>query len=156
MLRKVICLLLSLGGLWLVPADAAVYRWIDADGRTQYGDRPPPDGAEELRIRPQPATKGADTPLQDSQRRELRQKMLDAYREEREEKRQAREKRAAEQARRKAACAAAKDRVRRYESAAGLYELQSDGSRRYLSDGEYRATLDRARDEVRRYCSPGG
>ncbi len=31
-----------------VPASAAVYRWIDANGELQYGDRPPQDVAAEV------------------------------------------------------------------------------------------------------------
>lgn len=156
MSRKIICLLLSLGSAWLAPVDAAVYRWVDAHGRTQFGDRPPPDqSAEEVRIRQQPAASGADAPMVDQQRRELQEKMLDAYREEREQKQQAREKRAAEKARRKRACVEAKDRVRTYESAGGLYKLQPDGSRLYLSDEAYRVALRRAREAMKRHCRPG-
>lgn len=154
MSRRTICLLvLLISAVWLDSAHAAVYRWVDADGRTQFGDRPPSDrSAEEVRIRQRPAPDEAAAPMSDQQRRELRQKMLDAYQEEREEKRQAREQRVAEQARRKLACARAKDRVRKYETAAGLYQLQPDGSRRYLSDQEFRVSLRRARDEAKRYC----
>ncbi|WP_029133678.1 DUF4124 domain-containing protein [Sedimenticola selenatireducens] len=154
--RAIFLLLLLMSVVWLDSAHAAVYRWVDADGRTQFGDRPPPDrSAEQVQIRQQPVPDEAGAPMSDQQRRELRQKMLDAYREEREEKRQAREQRVAEEARRKMACARAKDRVREYETAAGLYELQPDGSRRYLSDEEFRASLRRARDEVKRNCRQG-
>jgi len=155
--RRTICLLvLLMSGVWLDSAHAAVYRWVDADGRTQFGDRPPSDrSVEEVQIRQPPTPDNAGVPMSDQQRRDLRQKMLDAYREEREEKQQARERRVAEQARRKMACARAKDRVREYETAAGLYELQPDGSRRYLSDEEFRVSLRRARDEVRQHCRQG-
>jgi len=154
--RAIYLLVLLLGGVWLQAAPAAVYRWVDADGRTQFGDRPPPDrSAEEVLIKQRPVPDGVGTPMSDQQRRELRQKMLDAYREEREEKQRAREKRAAAEAQRKMACAEARDRVREYESAAGLYELQPDGSRRYLSEEEFRVSLRRAQDEVKRYCGPG-
>ncbi len=155
---RIICIAaLLFCGCWVSVAQAAVYRWVDADGQTQFGDRPPSDLPVELmQIPERPASDGnAEAQLSDQQRRELRRKMLDAYQEEREEKRQARERRAAEEARRKRACIEAKDRVREYEAAAGLYRLQPDGSRRYLSAEEFRASLQQVRDEVRRFCRQG-
>jgi hypothetical protein len=155
---RIICILALLwGAVGLYPAQAAVYRWVDADGRTQFGDRPPPDRpAEQLQLRRPPAPGREAAPVTDEQRRELRQKMLDAYRDEREEKRRAREKRAAEEARRKLACVEAKNRVQVYESSAGLYQLRPDGTRRFLSDAESRVSLQRARDQVKRLCRQGG
>ncbi|WP_428622730.1 DUF4124 domain-containing protein [Sedimenticola sp.] len=154
---RIICIgALLLGVLWLTAASAAVYRWVDEQGRTQFGDRPPVDqSSEELPLKLRAPAQGNQPPATEQQRRELRQKMLDAYQQEREEKRQARKKRAAEEAKRKRACIEAKDRVREYESAAGLYDLQADGTRRYLSDKEFRESLRKARDEVKRLCRSG-
>ncbi|AKH20942.1 DUF4124 domain-containing protein [Sedimenticola thiotaurini] len=159
MLRKVICLLLSLGGVWWGLADGAVYRWVDENGRTQFGDRPPAGrSAEELQIksRPTPGSDGTDAPANAEQRRELQQRMLDAYRDEREAKQQAREKKAAQEAKRKRACTQAKDQLRSFEAAGALYKLQPDGSRRYLSDQEYQAVLRKTRERVKQYCRSGG
>lgn len=38
-------------------AQAQVYRWVDANGRTVFSDQPPPQGrrAETVKLRPQPA-----------------------------------------------------------------------------------------------------
>jgi glutaredoxin len=41
-MRTTLLIVLSLLSL---QAQAATYRWVDADGRVNYGDRPPPDGA---------------------------------------------------------------------------------------------------------------
>lgn len=156
MSRKVICLLLSLGAVWLVSADAAVYRWVDENGRTQFGDRPPVGrSADEVKIRKQAQPAGSGAPANAGQRLELQQRMLDAYRDEREAKQQAREKKAAQEAKRKRACAQAKDQLRSFEAAGALYKLQPDGSRRYLSDQEYQATLRETRARVKQYCRPG-
>ncbi len=157
MSRKVICLLLSLGAVWLISADAAVYRWVDENGRTQFGDRPPAGRkADEVKIRKQAQPGGAGAPANAEQRRELQQRMLDAYRDEREAKQQAREKKAAQAAKRKRACAQAKDQLRSFEAAGSLYKLQPDGSRRYLSDQEYQSVLRKTRERVKQYCRPGG
>lgn len=142
--------------LGLTSGEAAVYRWVDADGRTQFGDRPPVDhSAQEIQIRSAPASGVQSAPVTEQQRRELRQKMLDAYQEEREQKREAREKQAAAEARRKRACVEAKNRLLEYKDASVLYELQPDGSRRFLTDAEYQASLRQAEDEVKRVCRRG-
>jgi len=45
-------LLLLLLALLALPAAAQVYKWKDADGKTHFGDRPPPDArTEEVKIR---------------------------------------------------------------------------------------------------------
>ena len=135
-------------------AAAGVYRWVDEQGRVQFGDRPPAHKeAQQIELKTPPRSSSGSSPSQTpEQRREVRQKMLDAYRDEREQRQQQREQRAAEQARRQRACIEARDRLRLYRSTSALYELDEQGNRRYLSDEGYEAALARARQEVQRLC----
>lgn len=146
-----LCIVLSQG------AGAAVYRWVDEHGRVQFGDRPPArEEVEQIELKVPPPSSPGSTPAQTpAQRREVQQKMLDAYRDEREQRQQRRERQAAEQARRKRACIEARDRLRLYRSTSALYELDEQGNRRYLSDEGYEAALAQAREEVARLCGSG-
>lgn len=42
-------LVAAVGGLAVMPASAAQYKWVDQDGRVVYSDQPPPRGAEVLK-----------------------------------------------------------------------------------------------------------
>jgi hypothetical protein len=139
-------------------ADAAVYRWMDEQGRVQYGDRPPLDkNTDEIKIRSTPASRNDATnrPPSDLERKQLRQKMLDNYQEEREEKRQARKKREREAAQRKMRCVEAKDRLRDYEDSTALYDLQPDGTRVFLTKEQFQAEMMAARAAVKKLCGTG-
>lgn len=156
--REIIGWALLGGGLVLsLAVEAAVYRWLDEQGRVQFGDRPPAHRqVKQIELKTPPSAPGkvsTPTPAQTlQQRREVQQKMLDAYRDEREQRQQQRQERAVEQARRKRACVEARDRLRLYQSSGALYELEADGSRRFLSAEQYEAALARARNVVAQRC----
>lgn len=141
---------------YLLPlADAAVYRWVDEQGRVQFGDRPPPGRElETLNIKSVPTPRSAETNSSPSEleRQELRRKMLDNYQEERAERRQARKKRAQEAAQQRRLCVEAKDRLRGYEHSTALYKLQPDGTRLFLTREQFETEMMAARTAVRRLC----
>lgn len=58
-----------------MPVCAAVYKWIDEDGRTRYTDRPPPHRRAET-LRPLPAP--AEDPDGERRREVLRQHLKEA------------------------------------------------------------------------------
>lgn len=151
--RLLICLVLLCGQLLFSIASAAVYRWVDEQGRVQYGDRPPQDQKiKELKIKSAPSSERAVGQPTQQQRQEHRQKLLDSFREEREQKRADRKKREAQAEQKKMRCAQAKDRLREYENSSALYELQADGSRSFLSKAQFEAALKEARQAVKRFC----
>ena len=58
-------LLFALLAVAAVPAVAAVYKWVDRNGVTQYSSTPPPDGkVTKLHIRPAPPRKVIDAAAQ--------------------------------------------------------------------------------------------
>ncbi len=132
-------------------AGAEVYRWTDAEGRVHYGDRPSA-GSQSIPL--SAGTPPAQPPPGDAERLQRQQRMLDAYRQEREEKQQAEAKRKADDAERERNCAQARDSLARYERSSGIYEPQADGSRRYLSEAERESAIRAAQGDVKRWCGP--
>ncbi len=132
-------------------AGAEVFRWTDAEGRVHYGDRPSA-GSQSVPLTSGPAP--AQPAPSDAERLQRQQRMLDAYRQEREEKQQAEAKRKADDAERGRNCARARDTLARYERSGVIYEPQADGSRRYLSESERETEIRAAQGDVKRWCGP--
>lgn len=128
-----------------------VYRWVDADGRIQFGDRPPPEGAEPVIIRAAP---GADAELESRRRRgALLGEILGEDRAARDA-----ERRGDRQARldRRAQCAQAQQRLARMTHAGFLYEDSGDPLNPRILDDAERAGIERnLRDLVQRHCGTG-
>jgi hypothetical protein len=146
---------LRLAGIALALATGAagaqeIHRWTDAQGRVHFGDRPPeaagtyaPSGTE--------AAAAAASPSE-AERAQRRQKMLDAYQQERADRAEGEARQKAEEAERQRRCAHARDRLARYERGGRIYEPLPNGEQRFLSDDERDAELRTARNEVNRYC----
>ena len=139
-----------------VDLSADIYRWVDENGRVQFGDRPPQDkSADEIIIKMTPASStpsslGESTPQQD--RLEKQQQLLNKFRIEREESQQKAEEKKEKEAKRMRDCAYAKDNLKRYRSASGIYEPMPDGSKRKFSDAEIRNVIEQTQNEVERLC----
>ena len=147
--RMVFLLLLG----WTSLASASgVYKWVDEQGRVHYGERPPARmQAQEMQIK-SPAP-GDEAPVEDeATRRDKEQRLLRAFDEERAQKKEQQQKSREEQARRERNCMLARDRLRRYQSAGSLYNLDKQGERRTLSDAERSASEQRAQQDVARWC----
>ena len=138
--------------LWLVYvpiAAGAVFKWVDEDGRVHYGDRPETQRAAPVQIRPGPS---GPAPAAPANRAERQRRLTDSMESERLRRLESRQKAEAEKADRARRCNWARDRMRRYESAGFLYDLDSGGERRVLGDDERRRAMHRARQEVERWC----
>lgn len=129
------------------PAAAEVYKWTDAQGRVHYGDRPGGRHAQEVAT--DPASRGLGMGP-DTAREQ--QRLLQTLDEERAARKAAAEEAAAAKAKRQRNCTYARDRYESVRHAGYLYEPQSDGGRRVLSDAERRAAEAQAREAVRHWC----
>lgn len=125
-----------------------VYKWTDAQGRTQYGDRPPAAGAATVRTPVAPPAPDAGSDERKAQQRRL----LDAFSEERREQKERTEQAQREEQTRAGHCARARDRARGLEVAGQVYVLDGQGQRQYLDDGARSQALAKAREDVRRWC----
>lgn len=117
-------------------AHAAIYKWVDGQGRVHYGDRPPGGNAAEMDV---PASPRPGAAPDAAERLEKQRRLLRAYDEERRrrEERAARDRlRAADLERR---CEAARERLRLYRDAGYLFRKDALGERVILSDSERRA-----------------
>ncbi len=125
-----------------------IYRWVDAEGRVQFGDKPPPEGAERLEPAPAPA---GDPQLQ--QQRERGERLLDVMTEDRE--RRDDEQRAEQQAeaQRRSKCERARKTAAQAADVNFIYEPTGDPANpRILDEAERRDYEQQLQAEVRRHC----
>ena len=131
-------------------AEAAVYKWVDAQGVPHYSDQPPASGeAEELVIRYRKTDSGTlaakakaktDDVVPDAGgSQEPTPPADDADR----------DKVVAE---REAGCQRAKDRMSKYEQARRIYRPGANGERIYLTEEELDAERANARRAVDEWC----
>ena|ERR1700677_1857602 len=144
MKRVLLCVLL-MG--WSVMASAVVYKWVDAQGKVQYGDRPP-DGvhAEVVELlgihnsgHSNSAVTGADKPAAapTSPSATDTKKAVDN------DVAQVREKE----------CADAKDRYQKLIEGRRLYKTGENGERQYLTSDEIDAERLSAKRDVDDICN---
>lgn len=133
--------------LWAPVLAQGVYKWTDAQGRTQYGDRPPAAGAATLRT---PEAPPADPTA--GERRAQQQRLLDAFSAERQEEKERAERAQRQEQERAERCARARDQARGIEVAGQVYVLDGQGQRQFLDDSARSKALGKAREEVRRWC----
>lgn len=139
---------LILIGLPIAPTLAGAYKWVDEEGHVHFGDRPPSSGAEEVKIpKAAPPTQAPDA----AERRQIQQRMLDIYQEDREKKRQAEAEEKRKHKEMKARCVVARDNLRTYKNSR-LYDLTPEGERRFLSDEERQNTITELEAQIKRHC----
>ena len=135
--------------LFISVSHAEIYKWTDENGRVHYGERPDNPNTEKVEIKstaPKP-----DTGI-DSDRKEKQRKLLDAFEEERAEKKQ--KKAEAEQKKREMErrCAKAKDRLRRLKNAGAYYALDKNGNRYYLEEKHLKNDIAELDKKIRKNC----
>ncbi|MBT8447243.1 MAG: DUF4124 domain-containing protein [Gammaproteobacteria bacterium] len=125
---------------------ADVYKWVDENGKTHYGDRPRGNDARQVAIKKAP-TVDADVLL----RQRRAGKLLEEIEQEREQERAERQEAERLAQQREARCIAARSNASNY-SAARVFTLDAQGNRHYLDDSERAAGLKEARAEIRKWC----
>jgi hypothetical protein len=133
---------------------AQQYKWVDKDGRTRYGDVPPP-GVNVTRLKgptppsaPPPATKDAKGPLTPAERDAAFRKRQEEAQKEREKQELASRDAQAK----KENCARAQDHVRTIESGQRLSRTDSKGERQYLDESQVAQELAKARQTAQEWC----
>ncbi len=123
-----------------------VYKWTDSDGNIHYGDQPI-DTAEEIKI--QPYQKPDKINLADEQKRD---RLLDVYEEDRQEKSSKRASTTEEKIAQKEKCSNAEKSLQQYQTAGYLYKLDEKGERVVLDDKEHAVAVKSAEHAVEQYC----
>ena len=130
-------------------APAEVYKWLDADGKVHYGDRPPATGTDSQSLTLPPApTRDAD----DERRSLLRSRLLEAIDAERTEKVQAEREAAAARQKQAQMCARARSDLARFERANIIYTNDPSGARIYMSDEARAEALSNAKLWIDEHC----
>lgn len=145
---KVFIVLMLLGSISL-SANAGVYKWVDANGQTHFGDRPPAQAASsEVKVNSAPASVDAGA-------RERHQKMtefLDQQQEER-EARQAANAKAEQKAEKQAEqCKKLRARLKFLASVSTFYNINDQGERVYVNEAENTQIREDFRAKVRKTC----
>jgi len=134
---------------------AQQFRWVDKDGRVQYGDTPPP-GVKATRLKPPPA---GSAPAPSSAAKKDGEKPLspDAAFRKRQQEREAEDKKTAETsanaALKRQNCEAAQASVRSIQSGQRITTVDKAGERVYLDDAQLAGELARAQQAVAANCN---
>lgn len=140
--------------LVLSHAAAAQYRWVDANGRVQYGDTPPP-GAKITTVRPA-GSPGSSASSEDPKKAPLTTAEKDAeFRKRQEEGAKQRDKQAQAEkasAEKRENCARAKENMRVLETGR-VSRVDGKGERYFLDDTQIAQETARARQLVQEWCS---
>ena len=148
-------IIFGLGVLFAAAAAAQQYKWVDQNGKVQYGDVPPP-GVNAQRLRPPPpgaapapsAAAKKDSGKALSPEAAFRKRQEDAQKE-----REKEEKSEQEAAARKENCTRAQEQLRQAESGQRISRTDAKGERFFLDDSQLAQEVTRLRGIVQVSCS---
>ena len=130
---------------------AEIYKWVDANGKVHFGDRPGNSNAVEINIEEEKVKKNSNIEEDEALTRdEKRQRILDVMNEDREERNKLEEEENLQRKNKKIKCAQLRDKLRNVERAAGVYSLDENGDRIFLSKkdrGDSESNLKKAIDK---------
>lgn len=165
-MKKRTCLLIALL-LAAAGASAQQYKWVDRNGRVQYGDVPPaganavPLRGPSARARPVPAEDKAEEKTDGKAEGEAKKGPLTPaqqeaeFRKRREEAEKARLKQAEateQMAAKKENCTLAQNQLRTMESGQRISRTDASGERYFLDDAQIAQEAAKARQAVQQWC----
>jgi Domain of unknown function (DUF4124) len=151
-MKRTALLIIVLG--FATAASAQQFRWVDKDGRVQYGDTPPP-GAKVTRLKPPPA---GSAPAPGSAAKKDAQKPLSpeaAFQKRQKEAKEEADKAGKERAEadvRRSNCEAAQAGLRQIQSGQRVTTMNSAGERVFLDDAARAREEERAQKAVSENC----
>ena len=151
-------ILLAAACAFAAGAMAQQYKWVDKDGRVQYGDAPPP-GVRATPLRPPPAQapapreadksaaakKGPQTPAE--READFRKRQQEAAKD---REKQTQEQQLAEE--KKENCARAQEMLRTLQSGQRIARTDAKGERYYLEDAQIAQETVKAQQAVQHWC----
>lgn len=128
---------------------AALYKWVDADGVTQYTQTPPPSGRfQELHSAPPPASRSIpEQPSEETSPEEQTAPATSADTPPQDDQRQAEQQAAREQN-----CRLARQRLSQLENHARIRYAAEDGSIHVMGEDEKQAKLAETRAMIAESC----
>jgi hypothetical protein len=132
---------------------AAVYKWIDDEGNVHYGDKPTAsEPSVEVDVDDIVSVPLYGNSKGSMSREEKRERLLQSMEEDRLEKKQQREKQQALKQQNRKKCNRFRDRMRHFERASGIYQLDEDGNRIFMSDADRAKTTKNLQNKINKYC----
>lgn len=131
-------------------AQAGTYRWVDENGQTHFGDRPPANTASDE------VTLKASAPSSDEAVRQRKQRVnefLEQTERERAERNKAEAEQEAKAAKHEARCQALRARLKYLKRVAGIYRLNNEGERVFVDDEENERLRREFRAKVQSECN---
>jgi hypothetical protein len=137
-------------------ASAQQYKWVDQNGRTQYGDNPPP-GVKAMPMRaPAAASSPAPAAAQSGGKPASAAEQDAAFRKRQDDAAKAADKAAqtaGDAAQKKEQCARSQEYLRSLESGQRIAVTGKDGERAYIDDDQRASETAKARQMVQQACN---
>lgn len=157
-MRSHLFLALLLPLLIALPAQAQIYKWKDAQGRTVISDTPQPGAGKQVPVVRQAPAAAQDAaegePAAAAGPKSWAEKDLE-FRQRQQEKRASAEKAAKEKAeadQRRDNCNRAREQQRILESGQRISRMKEDGEREFISDQQRQQEIERAIKNVQEWC----
>ena len=128
-----------------------IYKWTDADGNTQYGDRPTEGAVRMTAIESRQTDNGQ---VQANTQALLERKAEDADAAANEPQGPTPEEQRAAAKEKADKCQTYRGRLEKLITSRRLYRHSADGEREYLDDEQMRSAREKAQNQVEEYCSP--
>ena len=129
-------------------AYSEVYKWIDENGKTVYGDKPVSEDADVVKIK-----KKTSVDKSYQERVEKQQKLLNVMQDEREEKIAAQKQEKEKKEKQEQQCAELKKELRETRDAGSLYEETDDPDNpRIFSEEEHQAEIEKYEKYIEENC----
>jgi len=126
---------------------AEIYKWVDEQGKVHYGDKPI-DNSTEMDVN---ISKQGHIKINNN-REQKRQKLLESYADDQEREDKKKEKLKKKKKKLDRNCVRSKDRLRQYERASSLYNLDKEGKRITMSKEERKKMTTNLREKINKYC----
>ena len=127
---------------------AEIYKWTDENGQVHYGERPKNPDTKKMEIKSSASKSDGDL----EKRREKQKKLLQAYEDERAEKKQQRAEAEKEKRESKQNCASLKDHHKTLKQTNLYYDLDEEGNRVYLDEAVLKKDIAEAEELIRKHC----
>lgn len=147
-------LVFCIGFLWLVCTNvqADVYRWVDDKGQVHYGDKLP-KGISGSAIDMPKVEPSVAPSVNDAERRQRQQKIIETLSTERKEREDARKEAREKKVKLKADCEKFKRRLVESESIHRYYRRNEKGERVYMTDKERVAADNKRKQQYNERCA---
>ena len=141
-------------------ASAQTYKWVDKNGKVQYGDTPPGDASSVTRLKtpsggaaPAAAPEGKKDATAAKDKALTPEQAFQKRQQDREKTEQTAEKERAKVEEKRANCETAQSNLRQLQSGQRMWTVNAAGERVFVDDDQRAREADRAQQAVSRWCS---